>query len=293
MYNGNASSNTRHTLPLEENRLDLTVEGLHIGIVKKVHLISFYDTLYIISATETLKQMATFALSPEYPLREHQLKAFCRTITTNELRERYSPPLQRLPSLSQSEEVVKILLESLPVSDDDHLKNPSLNSLLSPTVGLCKSRSLFLTQEGKVGLGPHNTRPDDFVTVLLGCPRLVVLRPRSEGGYEVIGEAYCDGFMDGEALLGPFPRSFVPRYRYDGTESRSWGYLNQETGLFQAEDPRLGPLPPGWSLRSHPSEEFEQWIVNDETGEQAFPDPRLTSEALRKRGVPLEEFVLI
>jgi hypothetical protein len=237
--------------------------------------------------------MAKFALYSEYPFHEHQLRAFCRTITTNELRERYSPSAQALPSLSQSEEVVKVLLESFPVSNDDHLKNPSMNSLLPRTMAVCHGRSFFLTQEGKFGLGPHNTRPDDFVAVLLGCRSPLVLRTCSEGGYEVVGEAYCDGFMVGEALLGPFPHPFVPRRRYDGSESWYWGYLNQETGLFQAEDPRLGPLPPGWSLRSHLSEEFEQWIVNDETGEQAFPDPRLTSEALRKRGVPLEEFVLI
>ncbi|PMD30665.1 hypothetical protein L207DRAFT_641590 [Hyaloscypha variabilis F] len=242
---------------------------------------------------ETLRHMATFALSLEYPLHEHQLKAFCRTITINELRERYSPPAQTLPSLSQSEEAVKILLESSPVSEDDYWKNSSLNSLVALTTALCRGRSFFLTQEGKFGLGPHNTRPDDFIAVLLGCRSPLVLRTCSEGGYEVVSEAYCDGFMDGEALLGPFPHHFAPRNRYDGTTSWYWAYLDQETGLLQAEDPRLGPLPPGWSLRSHLSEEFWQWIVNDETGEEAFPDPRLTSESLRKRGVPLEEFVLI
>jgi hypothetical protein len=46
-------------------------------------------------------------------------------------------------------------------------------------------------------------------------------------------------------------------------------------------------------VKPHATADFKQWIVNDETGEEAFPDPRLTSEALRKRGVPLQEFVLI
>jgi hypothetical protein len=107
--------------------------------------------------------MATFALSPEYLLHGHQLEAFYRTITANELRKRYSPPMQRLPSLSQIEELFKILLKSLPVSDDDHLKNPCLINLLALIVGLCKNRSSFLTQEGKFSFDPHKTRPDNFV----------------------------------------------------------------------------------------------------------------------------------
>jgi hypothetical protein len=70
-------------------------------------------------------------------------------------------------------------------------------------------------------------------------------------------------------------------------------FLNRETGLFQAEDPRLGSLPAGWSVKSHADEEFFQWVVNDETGEQALPDLRFTSEALKERGFPLQKFHLV
>ena len=69
--------------------------------------------------------------------------------------------------------------------------------------------------------------------------------------------------------------------------------MNGETGIFQAEDPRLGPLPAGWSVRSHAAEEFWQWIVKDEMGKQAHSDTRLTSEALKERGVPLQTFLLV
>ncbi|KAE9371638.1 hypothetical protein N431DRAFT_545839 [Stipitochalara longipes BDJ] len=244
-------------------------------------------------SVEELKKIAIFALSQEHLLQKHQLKAFCRTIKTNLFREQYSPPAKHLPGVSQSEEVVRILLELLPEAEHDVMIEPSLKNLLALAMARCNGRSFFLTREGNFGLGPHNTRLGDFVTVLLGCQKPLVLRKRSESEYEVVGEAYCDGSTDGEALLGPIPQPFVPRLRYDGTQLWYWNYLNQETGLFQAEDPRLGPLPPGWSLRSHPNEDFQQWIVNDETGEEACPDPRLTSEALRERGVPLQEFVLI
>ena len=112
-----------------------------------------------------------------------------------------------------------------------------------------------------------------------------MLRPTCGGGYGIIGEADCDGFMDGEALLGPIPQAFITRSRYSGRGFWYWNYLNQNTGLFQAEDPRLGPSPPSWSVKPYAAADFKQWIVNDETGEETCPDPRLL-KALIKRGVP-------
>jgi hypothetical protein len=122
----------------------------------------------------------------------------------------------------------------------------------------------------------------------------MILRPTKEGNYKVVGEAYCDGFMNGEALLGPLPDSFEIVKRYNPkADTWDWAYMNPKTGIFQVEDPRLGPMPSGWSIQSHEEEEFLQRFKNDETGEVTWDDPRLTLEALRKRGVPLQVFTLV
>ena len=103
--------------------------------------------------------------------------------------------------------------------------------------------------------------------------------------------------MHGEALLGPLPDSFTAVFRHNprnGTDR--WAYLDQETGVFQAEDPRLGPLPDGWSIKSHKGEQYAQLFVQNQTGVtrvQTWDDPRLSREALEKRGVPLQVFDLV
>lgn len=62
-----------------------------------------------------------------------------------------------------------------------------------------------------------------------------------------------------------------------------------------AEDPRLShvPLPQGWTFDARDKAEYFQPFLNYETQEVTARDPRLTLNALRDRGVNLEEFDLI
>lgn len=61
----------------------------------------------------------------------------------------------------------------------------------------------FLTRKGFVGLGPPSMEPGDLVCVLYGASFPFVLRPHENGAerkYSLVGESYCHGIMDGEAL---------------------------------------------------------------------------------------------
>ena len=63
----------------------------------------------------------------------------------------------------------------------------------------------FVTEHGQMGLGPRLMRQRDLVCVLLGSGVPFVLREVSGGGsgdgwYELVGECYCHGIMDGEAV---------------------------------------------------------------------------------------------
>lgn len=63
--------------------------------------------------------------------------------------------------------------------------------------------SLFRTRGGYLGIGPRllDESKGDFLCVLLGCRVPVVLRPcESTRGYYLVGDAYVQGLMDGEAL---------------------------------------------------------------------------------------------
>jgi hypothetical protein len=89
-----------------------------------------------------------------------------------------------------------------------------------------------VAEGGSCGLAPLAALPGDIVTILLGCRSAMVLRPTSVGKYKVIGEAYCDGFMDGEALLGPLSDTkFKAIWRHNdsrGGNNYAWGYYNNE-----------------------------------------------------------------
>ncbi|KAK2060712.1 HET-domain-containing protein [Colletotrichum caudatum] len=60
----------------------------------------------------------------------------------------------------------------------------------------------YVTRLGYVGMAPGGARPGDVVVVLLGSRIPYVLRPSGDGtvGFCFVGEAYCDGVMDGEML---------------------------------------------------------------------------------------------
>ncbi|KAI7188181.1 hypothetical protein KC363_g5632 [Hortaea werneckii] len=67
----------------------------------------------------------------------------------------------------------------------------------------CTNRSLFVTVEGQLGLGPQVSDVEDAVAVLWGCIYAVVLRGlRGTDEYAVLGTAYVEGLMHGEAIEG-------------------------------------------------------------------------------------------
>ncbi|CAK3794774.1 Hypothetical predicted protein [Lecanosticta acicola] len=60
---------------------------------------------------------------------------------------------------------------------------------------------LGVTEQGTVGMLPTRARKGDALCVLFGCGVPVVLRRTAEGGlFELIGEAYVSGLMEGEAV---------------------------------------------------------------------------------------------
>lgn len=71
-----------------------------------------------------------------------------------------------------------------------------------PEAGLMMNRRrFFLSKAGFVGAAPWNAKEGDVVCVLLGCSYPVILRSEDDH-YVLIGEAYIDDFMNGNAIDG-------------------------------------------------------------------------------------------
>ena len=62
-----------------------------------------------------------------------------------------------------------------------------------------RTRVLASTTTGHVGWIPEAAEPGDFVTLFEGSPYPFILRQRQDGYYSVIGDAYIEGIMYGEA----------------------------------------------------------------------------------------------
>ncbi|KAK0611668.1 heterokaryon incompatibility protein-domain-containing protein [Immersiella caudata] len=69
---------------------------------------------------------------------------------------------------------------------------------------IMKGKRPFLTRDGRLGMGPSEAVPGDAVVVFCGGRIPFVVRPKTteEDVFAFIGEAYCDGVMDGEVLTG-------------------------------------------------------------------------------------------
>lgn len=131
--------------------------------------------------------------------------------------------------------------------------------------------------------------------MVLGSQSLLVLRPNAGRTYRVVGECYIDGFMESEALLGALASNWrcISRHFPDlGGYNQS--FINMETGDVQVEDPRLGPLPAGWRVLDHDKKHAYNLYSNEEIGVfETMVDPRSSPEALKARGVNLQEFRLV
>jgi hypothetical protein len=74
--------------------------------------------------------------------------------------------------------------------------NAIVSSMTTAMISLV-GRRLITTTHGYLGLAPAAVKAGDVVAIVYGCSFPVVLRPHGEM-YQVIGESYIDGIMDGE-----------------------------------------------------------------------------------------------
>lgn len=66
---------------------------------------------------------------------------------------------------------------------------------------LARPRSIFITDEGSMGVGPPDLEEDDAICVLYGGSTPYALRPTSTPDeYTFLGDCYVHGWMHGEAL---------------------------------------------------------------------------------------------
>ncbi|KAH7371857.1 hypothetical protein BKA64DRAFT_689639 [Cadophora sp. MPI-SDFR-AT-0126] len=93
-----------------------------------------------------------------------------------------------------------------PVSENDGDADPRAYQLL---VQQCTcNRRLLLTQNGYLGIGPKALQSDDQIWILFGARTPIAFRPNSDY-YQVAGDCYVHGYMNGEGVQGLDAGKFV------------------------------------------------------------------------------------
>lgn len=225
----------------------------------------------------------------------NMLSAYCHTLFDNEFFEKCLPPRADMYSFEHS----KGILQAILARNGDH--GLPLTSEISQYVDYLRenlaARTCFMTREGYIGTSIVKPRLGDEVVVLLGCHSTLLLRA-AQGSHQVVGQCYVQGLMYAEALLGSMAEGWEQVLRLTQISGRyDDAFVHKPSGRVQDDDPRLGPLPEGWSVKSHEEEDAFPIYVNDRTGEfcgKAYSsDPRMTSEELRLRGVDMRTFRLV
>ena len=81
----------------------------------------------------------------------------------------------------------------------DPMDEVSHNTSNTLTLGPARGRVFITSTTGYLGLAPCNTREGDVIFVVMGADVPFILR-HYEDGYELIGEAYIQGIMNGEII---------------------------------------------------------------------------------------------
>jgi hypothetical protein len=83
---------------------------------------------------------------------------------------------------------------------DEYIKDPDIEMLVDLVDVMSGRRRFVITKHGRLGWCPHTCQEGDVISVLAGGRVPFVLRKCGENQYQLVGDAYIHGIMDGEAV---------------------------------------------------------------------------------------------
>ncbi|KAE9379654.1 HET-domain-containing protein [Stipitochalara longipes BDJ] len=111
--------------------------------------------------------------------------------------------------LKQCDSLIQELATALSEEEVFHANNPLTNDEVEASdnlipYALLQGRSYCVTEEGRACNAMHEPEKGDRVAAFEGSDRLFILRPVGDK-FQLVGEAYVDGWMNGEAYEGLDP----------------------------------------------------------------------------------------
>lgn len=255
------------------------------GVVVSYIAILYHDDKDAVSPEQVRRQIRDQMPTCQRSLdvhggREGLVEAYCRVRCCDYFDDRVFPT-RNLPTFREATRLYHEFLDGK--HDDAVYISHAMKALVD--ISCYYRRSICVTEQGRLGHVPQWSQVGDVLCVLLGCHSAMVLRPAAgqSGCHELVGEAYLDGVMHGEALLGDFPDGYVPIWRTPPDQSYTHlAFLETSKMKFVADDPRLkafGVAGPGGGSQC--------WKESKDLLAQVTP------QKLEEQGVQLTKFTLV
>jgi hypothetical protein len=129
------------------------------------------------------------------------IPCFDQIFTTHSFRQRTRTVL---PNAIEGYRELRHRVDMYPICVDGWTQSQESQAYFAYMVTMEKlhNRKPFISAEGYVGLVPGHSMPGDIVCIIFGAIVPFVLRDVGKGKYQLIGEAYVFGIMDGEFVEG-------------------------------------------------------------------------------------------
>ncbi|VUC27723.1 unnamed protein product [Clonostachys rosea] len=207
------------------------------------------------------------------------LEAYCRALCFDVFRDKMFPDTG-----GQSFRGAKATLEAIMEYEMDGSEYISDAEQDFQDSSHLAQKIVCVSDKGHIGMVPLTAQVGDLICVVPGCPSALVLRelPSSAGHYQLVGDAYMDGVMNGEAILGPLPDNWVAVWKREAAEAYNRPVFLLTTKLrFTTDDPRLDQFA------------IDRNSTENKTWEEVKAEfAKVTPEMLIKRGVQLVDLAI-
>ena len=294
-----ASGTSKHEIIYEKADESLRLPAKAIGTVAEI----WFTTPDAKSTPEILRVFRACAprsmAEIPYPQGGNKLDAYIYSLAGGRCEE--GSKAGRHPSVAE----IRELIQGGDFSDKECVRKIGLS--ISNMYG----RAIFSTGDGLIGLCPNTVKVGDKIYCTLGVdyPILLSSVEGMPNNFRLRGECYVHGFKNSEAFLGPLPvlpSGGVWSYEMKYVQN-SFEVVYRTGGVMSQNDPRLGPLPRDWKkgyFKEGDEQPYKTEYDGDgtmrrlrfqqiSTGETTKYDPRMTSSALKERGVIFENIIII
>ncbi|KAI0433969.1 heterokaryon incompatibility protein-domain-containing protein [Xylaria sp. FL1042] len=196
-----------------QRRNELEISAIYIGTIWKhgVAVGALCSSADYLMAFLHWRAIFLDYISFEDPELQKEMElAFCRTICLGQIPREQEPDEWMRKTYRVFATLLRNRLPKLPLDDvlsqyTGNSGNTEINhrQLLQSHFGShMMGRCFFLTKNNRLGMGTGFMLPGDMIIVPLGCRTPIIIREedRRLGRYRLVGDAYLDGYMDGEAI---------------------------------------------------------------------------------------------